>query len=149
MEIGPVASDFAWSDFLVLRLFRRWAAARKLGDPVLPSLVDLAGQLGTGPQAAISVHSVFQLVESCLGRPLQAECCCSRQLAPDERAMLALIGTSPPDGTGTATSAIPHGLPGALWWAVKSARMALDYPLPFAAASHGRCPFERQADVVR
>jgi len=123
-------------DYLVVRLLRRWASERESGGDQLPSLVRLGRRLGVEPQAAIAVASMFQLTEHCLGRPLQAECCCSPRLSRDEQAMLLLLHQSVP------AVAIPHGLPGALLWAVASVRRSLDIDGPLGLAFPARCPFE-------
>ena len=149
MEFERIGPGLAWSDFVVLRLLRRWVASRTMAEKALPSLIELAGELGEQPEAAISLHSVFQLTESCLGRPLDGECCCSRSLAPDERAILALVAAAPPTGTAAASSDVPHGLTGALAWAVMSARIALgiadDRPPDIA---YSRCPFEHDRSAL-
>lgn len=121
MHKSRIEGDLVWADFVILRLLRRWAAARTMGDNALPNLVEMAVELGESAEAAISLHSVFQLTESCLGRSLRAECCCSRSIAPDERAILSLMAIAPPQGPPFASSEVPHGLPGALWWALRSA----------------------------
>jgi hypothetical protein len=149
VEFGRIEFGLAWSDYVVLRLLRRWVASRTMAEKALPSLIELAGELGEQPEAAISLHSVFQLTESCLGRPLDGECCCSRSLAPDERAILALVAAAPPTGTAAASSDVPHGLTGALAWAVMSARIALgiadDRPPDIA---YSRCPFEHDRSAL-
>ena len=142
MEFGRIESGLAWRDFVVLRLLRRWVASRTLAEKALPSLIELAGELGEPPEAAISLHSLFQLTEGCLGRPLRAECCCSRSLAPDESAILALLAAAPAAGTPVGSPGIPHGLTGALCWAVKSARVALGISARPPQAALDRCPFE-------
>ena len=142
MEFGRIESGLAWGDFVVLRLLRRWVASRTLAEKALPSLIELAGELGEPPEAAISLHSLFQLTEGCLGRPLRAECCCSRSLAPDERAILALLAAAPSAGTATGSPDIPHGLTGALCWAVNSARIALGIPSLPPRTVLNSCPFE-------
>jgi len=93
-------------DYLVVRLLRRWAVEREHGGDQLPSLVKLGRRLGIDAQAAVAVASMFQLAEHCLGRPLQAECCCSPRLSRDEQAMLLLLHQP------VAAASIPHGLPG-------------------------------------
>ena len=132
-------TGLTWSDFVVVRLLRRWAAVRALGDNALPSLVALAGELGESPQVAISLHSLFQLTEGCLGRPLVAECCCSRSLAADERAMLILLASGS-SCFGSVSSTIPHGLPAALAWAATTARLMLRGEVN--ATTHHSCPFQ-------
>lgn len=147
MQIARIESDLPWTDFLVLRLLRRWAASRSLGEQSLPNLVELALELGEGAETAVSLHSLFQLTEGCLGRPLKAECCCSRSLAADERAMLALIGAAPATGPFAGSAQIPHGLPGALCWAVASARLALGIS-PANGVPYPRCPFGQRLTAV-
>lgn len=127
----------AWSDFVILRLFRRFAASRDLNENPMPPMVTLAAEIGTTAQAAIALFSLFQLSEATLGRPLVAECCCSRDLSPDERAIIAMFAAGQP-----TSWAIPHGLPGALCWALRSAAHALGpWPDALDAIPARTCPF--------
>ena len=144
MHIGRVDSGLDWTDLVTVRLLRRWVAAREeLGNP-FPSLVDLAKQLDCPAEAAVALGSLFQLTEGCLGRPLEAECCCSRSIGEDEKAVLLMIAAASDPDLPAATREIPHGLPGALVWAASSVRRLLG---PNAAealrANAGRCPFGR------
>lgn len=135
MRMERIGSGLTWSDFVVVRLLRRWAAVRSLGERALPSLVALARELGEEPQVAISLHSVFQLTEGCLGRPLEPECCCSKNLSKDEQAMLVLIGAMP--------ERVPHGLPGVLAWAAATARLMLGRAPGPPQSAPSTCPFTR------
>lgn len=125
MRSERIEADLTWAEFVVVRMLRRWSAVRCLGDHSLPDLVALAGELGETPHLAVSLHSLFQLTEGCLGRPLVAECCCSRDLAADERAILTLIASANPALSRCGRQAIPHGLPSALAWAAATARLML------------------------
>ena len=127
-------------DYRVVRMLRRWAAEREAGGMQLPSLVQFGQSLGLDPQAAIALASMFQLTEHCLGRPLEPECCCSQRLTRDERAVLLMIATAasrPP----LALASMPHGLPGALSWAVESVRRFLCIREIVPRAAPARCPF--------
>ena len=138
----PIEPRLAWSEYVVVRLLRRWTAVRATGGRALPNLVALANELGEGPEAAVALHSLFQITESCLGRPLEAECCCSRDLSSDEGAILKLIASAPLQSPLSASREIPHGLPGVLCWAAKAAALAIGVEAqPFQAAP-ARCPFE-------
>ena len=140
MERIPPRLD--WTRSVTIRLLRRWAAARDAEQLPLPSLVRLAGELGMGPQAAVALASMFQLTEACLGRPLVAECCCSAETGPDEQALLMMLALAPEPGHPGATPAIPHGLPGALAWAIASVRRLVGDEAGLAVAPRpGRCPF--------
>lgn len=143
MLFGRIESDLAWCDFVVLRMLRRWVAARTAQIRPLPSLVALAHELDLSFEVAVGLDSLFQLTEDCLGRELRAECCCCPELLPDERAILALMTTAPaPLGVRTSP-VIPHGLPGALCWAVATVRSALGYVLDSPARhTSAECPFE-------
>lgn len=135
MRMERIGSDMLWSDFLVVRMLRRWAAVRSLGEKALPNLVRLAGELGEQPQVAISLHSLFQLTESCLRRPLEPECCCTKRVSRDEEALLVLIGCVP--------ERIPHGLPGVLAWAAVTVRLMLGRTAGAPQAAPPTCPFDR------
>lgn len=131
-------------DYRLVRLLRRWAAEREQGGAQLPSLVRLGRRLGLDAQASVAVSSMFQLTEHCLGRPLKAECCCSPRLSPDEHAVLLMLSTAAMRAP-LAPASIPHGLPGALCWAVESVRRMLGME-PAAAKSIPRhCPFDGPA----
>ncbi|WP_164549753.1 hypothetical protein [Altericroceibacterium xinjiangense] len=141
MEMSVIKSELLWCDFIVLRMLRRRHAAVEAGEREIPNLIDLSAELGVTPEAAIALHSVFQLTEGCLGRPLEAECCCSQTIGPDERAILALMASACGKPPACATRSLPHGLPGALAWAVETARRLLNAPLPYAGpASDRSCP---------
>ena len=146
MRIDRIKAQRTWTEAIVIRLFRRWVAARAEGVNATASLVSLGGQLQVPPMLPVALESMLQLTEACLGRTLQAECCCSQSLSADERAILLLIADG--DGAGSTRScpAIPHGLPGALVWAVSSVRLLIvDQLNGLAIDMPERCPFE-QAD---
>lgn len=128
-------------DYAVVRLLRRWAATRASGEWQLPSMIKLGRGLGFEPQAAVAVASLFQLTEACLGRPLESECCCSARLSPDERAILLMLACAPPAHPHHAGMAIPHGLPGALVWAIESVRKLIGEPAVGMGPHPARCPF--------
>ena len=140
MFMAPIEPSPGRSPYVVVRLLRRWAAAG-VADDRLPSLVRLGTRLGIGAHAAVAVASLFQLTEACLGRALVAECCCSPHLSRDERAILALLAAEMPSRPNQASASIPHGLPGALVWAVASVRQILGEPMQSVAASMRHCPF--------
>lgn len=144
MRMEAVTAEMGWSEWLVVRLLRRWAAAGESGDPIT-GLMELAETMGVAPDAALAVASLLQLTEAHLARPLVAECCCSNSLAADERAILLLLVTPTGIGDPHATPTIPHGLPAALRWAVASVRrlMGLDGPATAATTS---CPFQTGPD---
>lgn len=130
------------SSHRIVRLFRRWAAGAELGPARLPAVVRLCRKIGIAPEAAIALASMFQLVEACLGRPLEAECCCSPSLSRDERALLMMLAAPLAAGPHRAFPAIPHGLPGALHWAIASVRALLGPTFGVQVPDVGKCPFE-------
>ena len=131
----------------VVRLLRHYCTMRDQDDDgsSLSRLVALGRSLRLPPAGIVALASVFQLTEAVLGRRLVAGCCCSRCLSGDERAIVRLLGSRMPAVPGTATPDIPHGLPGALAWAVLSARRLcgdLVPSVPYATANSGdNCPF--------
>ena len=144
MKPGRIEPDLGWNEFVVVRMLRRWVAAREADTHPLPSLVRLAGEIGQRPDVAITLHSLFQLTEGCLDRRLVAECCCGKAIGPDESAILRLIDAAPDCGPAFTTRDIPHGLPGALCWAAASARLALGlFPDSIESGIPSRCPFGR------
>jgi hypothetical protein len=141
MLMARIDASVQWRHFLVVRLLRRWSAEGAAGGAQLPSLVGLAVELGERPETAIAVASLFQLTESCLGRPLRAECCCSAELSSDEQAVLLLLDAAPSLRPGEGRRFIPHGLSGALLWAVASVRRLLPAADCASPAAPSRCPF--------
>lgn len=135
IEPGPPRSSYA-----IIRLLRRWAAESVAGGARLPSLVRLGNRLGLSPEASVAIASMFQLTEACLGRPLQAECCCSSRLSDDERAVLLMLTCARLMPPHLADPSIPHGLPGALLWAIASVRRLTGEALPSITAPT-TCPF--------
>lgn len=135
----------------VLRLLRHYCTMRDREDDgsSLSRLVALGRSLRLPPAGSVALASVFQLTEAVLGRPLVVESCCSRRLSGDERAVIRLLGSRMPTIPGTATPDIPHGLPGALAWAVLSVRRLcgeIVSPLPCLPPSDVRgCPFAHAA----
>ena len=136
----PIDPGLPAASFRIVRLLRRWAAGRDLGPARLPSLVRLGRRIGVEPQAAVALASLFQLTEACLARPLEAECCCSPRLSRDERATLLLLA-SPPMRLHQSFPSIPHGLPGALVWAVASVRKLIGSSEMVRVVPLQRCPF--------
>jgi len=126
MMMTPIEPSQPAGSYRIVRLLRRWGAAATDGSARLPSLVRLGAQLGMAPEAAVAVASLFELTEACLARPLRAECCCSTRLSCDERAVLMMLAAVTPAHPHLANAAIPHGLPGALIWAVRSVQRLLD-----------------------
>lgn len=126
----------------IVRLMRRWAAEGREGHRRLAGFVAFAGTIGVQPVAAVAIASLFQLTEACLGRPLVAECCCSRRLSRDEHAVLLMLTTAPAAHPHQSFPQIPHGLPGALLWAIESVRtLTGDLAAP-ARTPIPRCPFD-------
>ena len=129
------------ASYRIVRLVRRWAAGAELGHDRLPSMVRLGRRIGIAPETAIALASMFQLVEACLGRPLQAECCCISSIERDERAILMMLRTAVPLGPHQASPSIPHGLPGALHWAIASVQKLLGETVKVDMVGDTRCPF--------
>lgn len=130
-----------WGGLVVVRLLRRWVAIRQLGQASLPALVEFGNSLGIPTQIVIALASMFQLTEASLGRPLAAECCCRRDLGGDERAVLLLLASLPAPPGPSASPTIPHGVPGALAWAVLSVRRLLVLEERGGDFVVARCPF--------
>lgn len=143
MLMRPMDLRLEWTDLVAVRLLRRWVAAREAQERQLPSLVQLADRLGYPAELAVAMGSLFQITEGCLGRPLRAESCCSPVIGVDERAILTMLAATPEPGRPSASTTIPHGLPGALIWAAAAARRALGAPTgPMGTAVPATCPFE-------
>ncbi len=147
MFIDRIEPRPGWSDMVAVRLLRRWVAIRAAGAPALPDLVAFGAGLGASAQVVVALASLFQLTESALGRPLAAECCCRVELGRDERAVLLLLASVPAAPAAGASLAVPHGLPGALVWAVLSVRRLLEMDGGEAEIMCGRCPFRESERV--
>lgn len=127
----------------VVRLLRHYCTARDGDGAGLSRLVALGQSLRLPPAGSVALASVFQLTEAVLGRRLVVECCCSRCLSQDERAIVRLLRSRMPTIPGTGTPDIPHGLPGALAWAVLSVRRLCGELVPAGPAVDraAGCPF--------
>lgn len=131
-----------------VRLVRAWRAARAAGENPLPHVQAGAAPFDPAPGLSVACHSLLELTEAQLGRPLETECCCSRDITPDEAAMIGLLLHAQDAGSVMTTEAIPHGLPGAIRWAAFAVLRGLRETLgtdaigtapPFAAGMG--CPF--------
>lgn len=137
------------SKLTIVRLLRHYCGARNEdtigGDSALSRLVTLGQTFRLPPAGTVALASVFQLTEAVLGRRLVTECCCSRSLSADERAVIRLLGSRMPTVPGTGTADIPHGLPGALAWAILSVERLcggiIALPRHPTHAADAGCPF--------
>lgn len=137
-----VDAEFDWRSLVTVRLLRRWVSAEAAEESPLPSLVHLAAELGVSAEGAVALASVFQLTQSCLGRPLRAECCCSRTFGSDELAVLSMLARTPDLDVPQTSSDMPHGLPSALRWALHAARRSWgETQVHPSRAAPTRCPF--------
>lgn len=138
---------------IVIRLFRAWSAQVEAGHAPMERLQEIVSPLGLPDETAIACASLFELIEGHLGRRLIRESCCSRRLSPDESALLGVLRVAPSLSAVAGTAVVPHGLPGAIIWAVISVRQALGMTKP-DDASQGpfpACPFSpriRQAEAL-
>lgn len=141
MLVGAIEPAMPGPALKIVRMLRRWCAVGSLGERRLPAMVKLGARIGFPPETAIAVASLFELTEACLGRPLRAACCSSVSLSGDERAILALLAAPVASRPHQAFPPIPHGLPGALSWAVASVRRLLGDIETQADIPARRCPF--------
>ena len=140
MPSSPIGS------LVIVKLFRLWAAAREAGENPLPHMHDAIAPLVPAPELAVACASLFELVEGQLDRRLVPECCCSSALSRDEQALLGVMRQAPDAGQPFTSSAVPHGLPGAIRWAAFAVRRALGSSFGDAAenpAVPAGCPFEQ------
>lgn len=131
---------------LIVRLFRRWAAAQALDEDALGAIIRLADEAERPVVLAVALHSVLQVTQECLGRPLEPSCHGSAHLSRDEQALLALLAHAAKSAGVRSTAEVPHGLPGVLCWSVGSLRRLLDEEVT-SAASPARCPFRRTGEA--
>lgn len=104
-------------------------------------MIDLTSDLDVAPTIGVAVHSVLQLTEAAIGRPLETECCCSRELSTDEQAVLAMVAAVGGPASRFGSEAIPHGIPGALHWAIASLEAAMGMDDCAVKAAPAACPF--------
>jgi len=137
--------DPSFHHAVLVQIFRRWAAARTAGVDRRLAMAEIYRGPGTAVMAAVACDSLFELIEAQLDRPLTPGRCCSQALSADEAALVGLLRYAGSVGGVVATSAIPHGLPGAICWAAHAVRRELGFP-PAIATPLGeepaRCPFQ-------
>lgn len=144
MLIGKV--EFA--QVIMVRLFRTWSASRLAARDQFRAMHAIVVPLGLPESTGPACASLFELVEAHLGRPLMAECCCSKNFSTDERALIGVVATAPQAGAVLGNQAIPHGLPASVCWAVAKVRDSLGLPLEEfhlqSASTRVSCPFDEQ-----
>ena len=140
----------AFQQAIFVQMFRRWAAAREAQVDGRLAMAELYCGPGTAIMAAVACDSLFELVEAQLGRRLEPGRCCSQALSPDEAALIGLLRHSGPIGAIAATTAIPHGLPGAICWAARAVRRELGFSQGLAAPApeSAHCPFRSREEMV-
>lgn len=137
---APAGRDLPGIPIAVLAL-RRYGRARQCDEVMLHAMSGFASDHAISTHAIIALTSVFELTEACLGRLLNAQ---QREGGPqtsDEEAMLMLLSNGAGVGSHCGSDAIPHGLPGALAWAVRSANKLCGRQWTQAPASFSACPF--------
>lgn len=139
---------------LLVKLLRRWAAARAAHENPLFFMYQSIGSLAVVPHLIPACDSMFCLTEAQLGRALVPGKCCSRSLSHDERALMLILRHISGAGTIKTGRAIPHGLPGALIWATFAVRQALQETLEDSGTSAmpaskvpDQCPFNAGAQA--
>ena len=138
MESITVAGD---RQSTVVEALRCYAKARRELRPVLPDLVAIAGRSGLAAPAMVALGSVFELTEGCLGRSLATGG--PGRLSRDERAVLRLLDCADMADPASGSAAVPHGLPGVLIWAIRSARRLWPGARPAPPRAAGAtCPFD-------
>lgn len=129
----------------VIRLMRHYAAARTCSrqDP-LATFVARGRAAGLSGVGSVALASLFELTEAVIGRRLVAGGDGLSRLTDDERAILRLLNADLPVTPVSRTLDVPHGLPGALTWAVISVRHLChglpDRPAPLPGGET-MCPF--------
>ena len=138
---------------MFVRLFRLWTMAREEGSRGLSRMHQVAAELSLPDETAIACASLFELVAGELGRPLVRECCCSKSLSADERALLGIVEVAPNLAPGSGSTDVPHGLPGAIHWAAMAVRRAFGLTTRRAAfapesSQPSPCPFRRPPEAL-
>ncbi|MBW4329262.1 hypothetical protein KY084_00020 [Stakelama sp. CBK3Z-3] len=127
-------------DDIVVQALRCYCGNRN--GPMLPVMTAFADAHHVGAHAVIALTSVFELAEACLGRPLVAEPETAKWLSDDEEAMLLLLASVGDVGSHCGSAAVPHGLPGALAWAVRTANRLCGRQCTDVLRERASCPFD-------
>lgn len=106
-------------DARVVAVLRSYVAVRGTAAPLLPTLIAFAAEQGLGETATVALASVFELTEACLGRTLVAGA--GDAMSADEEGVLMLLASVGDLEPHCGSRAVPHGMPGALAWAARSA----------------------------
>jgi hypothetical protein len=126
MFMKPIKAGQSWTTYVISSLLENWSRSRKSGVAPLPALVKLAHQLGISSISASAFGSVFGLAETCLGRPLSVERCCSDDLPAGERALIKMLqAAGPGPGHSAALGSASGEMFDALVVATTSARRLL------------------------
>ncbi|MEM6494251.1 MAG: hypothetical protein AAF650_07700 [Pseudomonadota bacterium] len=141
----------SFEDAMFVRLFRLWAMGREDHSSALPAMHAEAKRHGYKDQAAAACASLFELLESHLGRRLERECCCSPKFSADEKALIGVLRSAPRLASGRGSRDVPHGLPGAISWAASCVCDAMGVTtdpdieaLKGQAANSQDCPFRSE-----
>lgn len=136
---------------LVIGLFRCWKDQRQRGREPMAAMMQRVEGYGYDLTLVPICDSFFALTESCVGRPLQGGPLFALTEGPkgayhdDEQGLLALLGEGARISGTAANTAIPHGLPGALCWAIKALVRVLGADAILAVADFDQCPFAPSA----
>lgn len=123
----------------VVAVLRAYAGLRGTAAPLLPRLIAFAAGQGLGETATVALASVFELTEACLGRPLLPGH--GESLSADEEGVLMLLASAGDVGSHCGSRTVPHGMPGALAWAARSA-VRLTGGVCARAVTPPACPFQ-------
>lgn len=126
-------------DARVVAVLRHYAAVRGSGAPLLPALIAFAAEQGLGETATVALASVFELTETCLGRALLPGA--DEAVSADEEGVLMLLASAGDLEPHCGSRAVPHGMPGALAWAARSA-MRLTGGVCQRPVAPPACPFQ-------
>lgn len=132
--------DGGAEDARVVAVLRHYAVARGSGAPLLPVLIAHAAGQGLGETATVALASVFELTEACLGRALLPGD--GEALSADEEGVLMLLASAGDVGSHCGSRAVPHGMPGALAWAARSAVRLTGGACARPLAPPPACPFQ-------
>jgi hypothetical protein len=125
-------------DARVVAALRCYAATRAARRAPLPEMIAMAAGQGLVESATVALASVFELTEACLGRALATGE--GAALSADETGVLLLLASAEEVGSHSGSRAVPHGMPGALAWAARSA-VRLTGGVPARPAARPDCPF--------
>lgn len=110
-QVTPEALPQDFTDRVLVRLFRKWSAARLAFADAFPEMETVCNAVGLEVDVVAASASLFDLLEMHLARHLVPECCCSARFSADEHAIVAIVRSAPSLIRSGGEGMVPRGLP--------------------------------------